>query len=214
MVILVVDDHAIIRVGLEYYIGKILPEVKVIPCETFPAALEALTKYEVNVVVLDIVMPGAGNTQMVSRIRKIRPDARILIYSGLEENLYALPYIKAGADGFLSKNDPYTEFGVAIKTVLDRGKYISRKIQQLMLFKFSDQGSSSMENPLQTLSRIEQEVLKLLIEGKRMKDIAAMLNLKQTTISTHKKNIFDKFGVTNVSELISNLQDFKYLLLI
>ncbi|GAB4021715.1 response regulator [Spirosoma koreense] len=211
MTILVADDHTIIRLGLELYLTDILPDANIILCETFPDVLEALDKQEVDLIVLDIDMPGSENSQMIRQIREKIPRILILIYSGLDEKIYALPYIRAGADGYLSKNAPHPEFEVAITSLLNQGKYVSREVNQLMLSKLGQKHPNMADNPLQSLSPGERKVLQLLVEGKWTKDIASTLKLKSTTISTYRKKIFEKFEVTNITELMQKVNLFKHL---
>ena len=211
MTILIADDHPIVGVALELNLAKFLPQANVVLCESFPAVLDTLDQCDIDVVVLDIDIPGSENSQMVKLIKEKKSTVLILIYSGLDEKLYALPYMKAGADGFLSKTAPHAEFATALTTVLQNGKYISRDIQQLWLSQLSEKQEVLAENPLQKLSKGERDVLHMLIEGRWPKEIAKVMNLKATTISTYKKKIFEKLDVANTIELIQKVNRLKHL---
>ena len=211
MTVLLADDHTIVLKGLQLQLDEVLPDATVILCQTFPAVLQSLKENPVDLIVLDIVMPGSTKSQMIQLIRDIRPDILILIYSGLDEEIYAIPYITAGADGYLSKHDPYTEFNVAITVLLERGKYVSPKVNQLMLNRLNGKSEKTVDNPIENLTKGELEVLKLIVDGKWTKEIAAILQIKPTTVSTFKKKIFDKFNVTNATDLLKNLSLFEHI---
>lgn len=211
MTVLLADDHTIVLKGLQLQLCETLPEATVVLCQTFPAVLQALCEQPVDLIVLDIVMPGSIKSQMIQLIRAKQPDILILIYSGLDEEIYAIPYITAGADGYLSKHDPYTEFNVAISVLLERGKYVSPNVNQLMLNRLYGKSEKTVDNPIENLTKGELEVLKLIAEGKWTKEIAAILRVKPTTISTFKKKIFDKFNVTNATDLLKKLSLFEHI---
>lgn len=211
MTVLLADDHTIVLKGLQLQLDEVLPDATVILCQTFPAVLQSLKENPVDLIVLDIVMPGSTKSQMIQLIRDIRPDILILIYSGLDEEIYAIPYITAGADGYLSKHDPYTEFNVAITVLLERGKYVSPKVNQLMLNRLNGKSEKTVDNPIENLTKGELEVLKLIVDGKWTKEIAAILQIKPTTVSTFKKKIFDKFNVTNATDLLKKLSLFEHI---
>lgn len=211
MTLLIADDHPIIRVSLKYHIPQFLPEANVLLCETFPEVLTTLDQQAVDVVVLDIDIPGSENTRMMKLIREKQANVLILIYSGLDKTVYALPYLQTGADGFLSKTASYSDFEVAITALLRQGKYFSADIQQLWLSKLGEQQKSLPDNPLQTLSEQEKKIAQLMTEGKWTKEIAAILKLKGNTISTYKKRIFEKLDVSNIMELTQKVNIFKHL---
>jgi len=211
MTVLLADDHTIVLKGLELQLEEVLPEATVILCQTFPAVIQALSEQLVDLIVLDIVMPGSPKSQMIQLIRAITPDILILVYSGLDEEVYAIPYITAGADGYLSKHDPYTNFNVAILVLLEGRKYVSPKVNQLILNKLNGKNEKAVGNPIESLTKGELEVLKLIVEGKWTKEIAAILQVKPTTVSTFKKKIFDKFNVTNATDLLKKLSLFEYI---
>jgi two-component system invasion response regulator UvrY len=148
---------------------------------------------------------------MMEVVREKQPDILILIHSGYDEETYALPYMQAGADGFLSKQASQEEFQAAYKALVNRGKYVSYRIQQTLLNNLGDNNSKKLKNPIMTLSPREILVMQLLTEGKWTKEIASLLNVKENTISTYKRRIFDKLEVADEIELskkVSLLKNF------
>ncbi|GAB4027499.1 response regulator transcription factor [Spirosoma koreense] len=211
MTILIADDHTIVRLGLELHLSDILPEAEVLLSQSFPEVLDILQQHAIDLIVLDVDMPGSENSKMIEKIRRLRPEVLILIYSGMDEQLYALPYIKAGADGYLSKNAPFSELTEAITALSEHGKYVSRVVQQQMLHSLGQAEPNLSGNPFQSLSQRERTVLNLLLEGKGTKLIANTLQLEQSTVSTYKKQVFEKFDVTSTAELIQKVAFYKHI---
>lgn len=205
---LIVEDHAIVRMGIDFLITDLFQPVDVHQVSNFTSALGLLHTNVFDLIVLDINIPGGENSRMIDKIRSIQPNARILVFSGSEEEIYALHYIQAGANGFLSKGASEEEFKVAILAVINNGKYISDKVQQQMVKNVLDNKYVS-SNPLEDLSRRELEVMHLLAQGKWTKEIATFLNLKETTISTYKARIFEKLEVGNIIEMFKKLESYK-----
>jgi len=198
--ILVVDDQAIVRVGLEILLKDSFGPVILTFAPDFFSAVKYVSKETWDLIILDINIPGGKSSKMIGTIRKIQPNVKVLIYTALEEDIYASHYIQAGANGFVSKIDDEKKLIVAIKKILFH-------------ISFS---SSTKEGPpaadiFSDLSIREQEVLYQVIEGKYTKDIAANLNLQVSTVSTYKSRLFKIFGVENVIELLNKVQMYKDL---
>lgn len=199
MNVLIVEDHPLFIIGTTLTIKDISPEATIQTAITFPDALVLLEKEKFDIIVLDIDLPGGENLKMMDMIRKISPKVHILIHSAFDEHLYAMPYLQAGADGFVSKKATPEEFKDAVNTIRNGKKYLSYEIQQTLI--------SNIGEPKQTnqLTPSELQVMQLLIEGKWTKEIAHVLNLKQNTISTYKRRIFDKLNVRDSIELAKKM---------
>jgi two-component system invasion response regulator UvrY len=206
--ILIVEDHAIVRMGIDILITDLFQSVDVYQAANFIAALDLIQAHVFDLIVLDINIPGGENSRMIGKIKLVQPSARILIFSGLEEEIYALHYIHYGANGFLSKEASEEECKVAILAVINSGKYVGNKVQQQTMKNILDNKCTS-PNPLEDLSRRELEVMHMLTEGKWTKEIATALNLKETTISTYKARIFEKLEVGNIIEMFKKLEMYK-----
>ncbi|WP_217427707.1 LuxR C-terminal-related transcriptional regulator, partial [Flavobacterium collinsii] len=137
-----------------------------------------------------------GNSvNMISKIRAIQKNVKILIFSAYDEENYGLRYINSGADGYLNKLCSEEEFITAITSILTTGKYVSDGLRDKIINNVIYKKST---NPLDALSNREMEVAKLLVKGDGNHEISHKLNIQSSTISTFKKRIFEKLEITNV----------------
>ena len=201
MNILIIEDHPLISSGIKHLIYKIDPRATVSHTDNFPSGLLLLASKKFDLAILDIDIPGGENIRMMEMIREKQQEIKILVHSGYDETVYALPYMQAGADGFLSKQAPEEDFHMAFHALLNRGKYVSYSVQQNLLVNLGESSTRKSKNPLTTLSPREMLVMQLLIEGKWTKEIAATLDLKENTISTYKRRIYDKLDVSDEIQL-------------
>ncbi|MCF0070169.1 response regulator transcription factor [Dyadobacter sp. CY261] len=206
--ILLVEDHAIVRLATRFLILDLLNPVVVHEAGSFSETLSQLSDNPVDLIILDINIPDGEGFNMIPKIRKIQPKVLIMIFSSLEEEIYALHYIKAGANGFLSKNALQEEIKRAILSMLEIGNYISAAVQQQLL-RNTLENKPNGENPLEHLSQRELEVMDMLIEGYWTKEIAIKLSLTESSVSTYKTRIFDKLKVSTLIEMFKKVQFFK-----
>lgn len=125
------------------------------------------------------------------------------MFSAYDEEQYALRYIHAGANGFLNKDSSDAEILLAVRSVLETGKYISPSIKEKIL---ENVFLKTPINPLETLSDREAEVARLLAKGEGNLEIANRLNIQMTTVSTYKNRIFEKLKINNVVSLVEILK--------
>jgi len=211
MNVLIIEDHPLIRMGLKMLISDCDPKAILHQAESFPLGMSILEKETIDIVILDIDVPGGENIKMIDRIREKQKEVAILIHSGYDEHVYALPYIRAGADGFLSKQASPDEFKAAWSALVGKRRYVSYRVQQLLLTNIAENDSQKASNPILTLSPRELLVMQLMSEGKWTKEIAAIMDLKENTISTYKRRIYDKLDVKDPIELSKKVSLLKYL---
>ncbi|RPE08845.1 DNA-binding response regulator [Chitinophaga lutea] len=203
--ILIADDHTIVRLGVAHIISTLPVPAKCIEAETFDRVIALLDIHIFDVLILDINIPGGNNLQMIDAVKLRQPQIKILIFSGYDEQLFAINYMQAGADGYLMKYTPEDEIRHAILTVMNREKYMSANTRQQMLDMLGSQ-REQVVNPLSSLSAREVEVMNLMTKGVPMATIAKMLHLQITTVSTYKTRIFEKLGITNIVELLEKVK--------
>lgn len=197
--ILLIENHSIVRLATLFIIRDVIPEVTSWETNNFPDALHIVSTHRLDLIFLDINTPDGEGFQMIAKIRRLQPDVTIMVFSDIDEELYAMHYLKAGANGFLSKNSSTKEIRTAVAAILTNGRYVSEMVQQLLLYGNTPEMRQS--NPLAALSQREIEVMDLLLEGKWTKEIATLLNITGSSVSTYKLRVFEKLGVNTVIEL-------------
>jgi DNA-binding NarL/FixJ family response regulator len=203
---LIIDDHFVVRIGTQFVLEGLFPHIDVLEAESFPDGIQIIKEHKIDIVILDINIPGGEDTKMISQIKNTLPNCKVLIFSDLPEDKYALRYLQAGANGFLSKKSTHKEYLDAISTIKNGDKFVSYHIQQNILTHIYNRRPTAQISSWKGLSSRETEITKLLIQGMWTKQIAYKLKLKESTISTFKRKIFDKIGVSNTLELAKKLE--------
>jgi len=204
--VLIADDHTIVRLGILLVVKSMFLNAQVYEAGTLDQTLAQLETRRFDLLILDINIPGGNNLQMINALRLRQPGIRILMFSGYEEQLFALNYIQAGADGYLVKHSPEEEIRTALRTVMNGEKYISATVKDQLLARLQHPHPPLAENPLTALSAREREVMNLLVKGENIGSIADMLHLQITTVSTYKSRIFEKMGTSNIIELAEKVR--------
>ena len=200
--ILLADDHSVVRHGISLILREACGDVEILHAENFNEVL-VKSKEKISLIFLDINLPGGNSPKMIEKIREKNPKVNILMFSAYDEEQYALRYIHAGANGFLNKDSSDAEILLAVRSVLETGKYISPSIKEKIL---ENVFLKTPINPLETLSDREAEVARLLAKGEGNLEIANRLNIQMTTVSTYKNRIFEKLKINNVVSLVEILK--------
>jgi two-component system, NarL family, invasion response regulator UvrY len=212
--VLLIDDHKIVTGAIGMMLQGYFHGIAVFKAESFPGALEILsTQHELDMIVLDIDIPGGKEQYMIADIRKTHPRIPILILSGYEEEIYALRFLTAGANGFISKDSSEDDILKAIVTVFNEGKYVSSSIQKKIVQNFFDgkYETKSSNHYRDILTPRENDVLELLLKGRWTKEIARELRINLSTVSSHKTRIFEKFDVDNSIDLFKKIENYRKL---
>ncbi|MDR6403227.1 MULTISPECIES: response regulator transcription factor [Chryseobacterium] len=196
---LLADDHSIVRQGVEIVINDIVPNAEVYHTSSLQQIVGLVASKGIEIAIIDAHFPDGNSLHILSQMRNANPDIKILIFSGLEENVHALKFINAGANGYLSKLGEEEDLRQAISDIINDGKYISA-VSQDLLAQFAN--NPGMVNPLNVLTNRELQIAILYAEGYGNLEIANDLDIKQNTVSTIKKNIFNKLKIENLVELI------------
>lgn len=199
--ILVADDHSVVRIGLSITLKKLRPQAKIEEASSFRDVLDLIKKERFDLIILDINMPDGTFQQSFEIIKRKQPAAKVLVFSSQDEDVYAIRYLRLGADGYLHKMAAEETINQALERMFSKGKYLSDNVQ-LALIDQSLNRKSVVQNPLTALSGRELEIAILLIKGMTLKEIANQLSLHLSTISTYKGRIFEKLEVGSLPELI------------
>ena len=199
--ILIVDDHPMMREGLR---GVIRREPDLIVCgevENAQQAMAAIPKLAPDLALVDITLPGKSGLELVKDIKAMHPHLAILAISMHDESLYAERMLRAGASGYITKQQPPEELVKAIRQVLGNHLYMSKEVSEKLLRRFSGQ-PIKIQSPAEILTDREFEILQLIGEGKSPKEIARQLHISGKTVAVHSANIRQKLNLKSTAQLI------------
>ena len=197
--LIIADDHPIVREGLKRIITEYSDMHLVSEVADGNEVLAQCREHDVDVLLLDISMPGPGFLNVLQRIGEVHPDVRVLVLSTHPEDQYAVRALKAGAAGYLTKNHTPEELADAIRHVYNGRKYVSPIVAEELV----SQLNSGKELQLyKNLSDREYQILCMMGSGKQLNKIASSLSLSPKTISTYRNRILDKLKLKTTGELI------------
>jgi two-component system invasion response regulator UvrY len=195
---LIADDHDVVRRGLKQILFDAFPSAIVAEVTNAEDLLKKVNLEEWDVVISDISMPGRSGLEVLQQIREDHPKLPVLILSVHSEDNYAIRVLKAGASGYLNKESLADELVRAVNHLLLGKKYITPSLGEKMATMLdSDTGKLLHES----LSDREFEVCKLLAAGKSVSEIAKMLFLSVTTVSTYRARVMTKLNLKTNSDL-------------
>ena len=196
--VILCDDHALIRRGIRDTLAD-APDMRVVGEAADYTELRGLMRGEAcDVLVLDINLPGRSGLDVLHALKDEGSPVKVLVVSMYPEDQYAIRVLKAGAAGYLSKDSASDELVKAIHRVLLGKKYISQTIAEKLATSFS---GDTAKPPQEYLSDREFEVMKLLASGKTISEIAEMLSLSVTTVSTYRARVMTKMNMKTNADL-------------
>lgn len=196
--VLIADDHSLVRDGMRRLLTAEGDVTVVAETETGDAVPEAVARTGADVALIDVGMPGPPFTHLVRDLATRFPATRTLVVSGCDEADFALPALRAGAAGFVSKGNPPEELIAAVRKAHAGGRYVSDALAQLLAAGLADADAG----PDAGLSRREREVLALFGAGCGLQGTAARLGLSPKTVSTYRARLLEKLDLHSTAELI------------
>lgn len=198
--VFIADDHPVVRFGLEQIIDQEEGMECVGEASTSNEALRGALETEVDVVLLDLEMPGRGGLDTLKELKRREPELRVLVLSHFPEDPYALRAIKAGAAGYLNKDSIVSELTGAIRRVAGGSRYLTPETaEQLAMYV---QEPEPEDEAHKSLSDREFQVFCMIGKGMTVSEIADELALSVKTISTYRSRILDKMRLSNNAQLI------------
>lgn len=194
--VLVVDDHPLIRLGLRQIVAEIDDIEIVAEASSGIEGVRALEAGGLDVVTLDMAMPGRSGVEILRRMRTVAPQVPVLIYSRFPEEQYALRAVRAGAAGYVMKSAPPSEVVAAIRDVARGERHLSARMSRQVI----DEPERGRDHD--RLSNREFEILRLLTSGHTVSRIAADLSLSIKTVSTHRTRLLKKLGLSSTADLV------------
>ena len=198
--IVIVDDHPLFRKGLEQLINN--SDGGFVVCGEAGNAAEAMSiirQLKPDLVIVDISLPGANGIELIKNIRSEFQKLPVLTLSMHDESLYALRALRAGAQGYVMKEEALENVIIAIREVLAGRPYLSREMSAKVITNFA--GGTDQGNPTDKLSDRELEILELIGKGRDVGEIAHALHISVKTVETHRAHIKEKLNLKNARQV-------------
>lgn len=202
---LLADDHHVVRTGLGLIIKDEFSNAEIDECSNGNCVWKKIQSTEYDLVILDIAMPAMDSLRLLKNIFTHKPRQKVMIFTMSSVAVYAKQYLALGVKGFINKQAEPSEVRLGIAAILNNRKYLGSDMKHILTW-------DNVNNPANTLfdslTIRELEIMNHLVAGKNVSEIAGMLSLHITTVSTHKANLMAKLDVSNVVELTQKVQLF------
>lgn len=197
--VLLADDHSLVLEGFRRLLEPHFELVGMV--EDGRALLEAASKLEPDVVLLDISMPLLNGIDAAKQLRKLAPHSKIIFLTMHADPAYVSEAFRVGASGYLLKRSAATELVFAIQEVLKGGYYVTPQVTRGVLEDVFSPSGRDKPSPAHQLTPRQREVLQLVAEGKSIKEIASILDISVKTVEFHKSRIMKELDVRTTAEL-------------
>lgn len=196
--LLIADDHKLFRIGLQKMLRE-AGDLKIVgEARSGEEAVRLARELAPNVVLMDICMPGIGGLEATRRIVRMQRDIKVVAVTAFEDSPYPVQALKAGALGYLTKSVNAEELLSAIRRVFLGKRYLSSEVaQQLAVTNFEEES----EDPFDQLSGREMQIMLMVVNCHKVKDISSNLHLSPKTVNSYRYRIFEKLNVTSDVEL-------------
>ena len=196
--ILIADHQQIVRRGLRVLIESLPSKYHVFEASTCAEAKQMLLTLDIQYIISDMFLADGSILSAIHQLMNNRKKTTVLIYSMIDEKIYARRLVQKGVRGFVSKDAPLSELENALRCFLNGDIYLSQRMQEYLLMPPI---ADSLVNPIDSLSDRELEVVEYVITGMELKEIAEILKRDITTVSTYRRRAYQKLGVHNIIEL-------------
>ncbi|MEW6602094.1 MAG: response regulator transcription factor [Nitrospirota bacterium] len=200
--VLIVDDHPIMREGISEIINR--EKDITVCCEAGNVldAMQTITDCKPDIAVVDLTLKKSNGLRLIENISYSYEGLPVLVYSMHDESIYAERCLKAGARGYIMKQEPSRKFLSALRTVLKGEIYISEKLSEQLLHKFIERKNDQPKSSIELLGNRELEVYQLVGQGLKKRDIASNLNISLKTVENHIEHIKKKMKFKDFHELL------------
>jgi DNA-binding NarL/FixJ family response regulator len=202
--VFVVDDHPIVRQGLALLINQ-QPDLTVCgEAEEVHDALQKIAICKPDIVIVDISLNGPDGLELLKTVRARDASLPILILSMHDESIYAERALRAGANGYIMKQEATETVLAALRRIINREIYVSEKVASKMLRRFISGSATARQSPIADLSDRELEVFRLIGEGHSTRRIAEELHLSVKTVESYQAHIKEKLSLRSARELVQH----------
>ena len=200
--VLLTDDHTLFRQGIRTLLSA-EPDMEVVgEAGDAMESVAAAKQFRPDVVLMDIGMTGMSSFEATRQIRKERPETKIVFLSMYDDEDYLAECVEIGGNGYVLKDSPADQLVTAIREVHRGGSYLSPRLLSRLVDGFRGQGNPIRQPRFGTLTKREREILKMLAEGKSVKEIATGFDLSVKTVEAHKFNLMRKLDIHNKAQLV------------
>ena len=206
--VLLAEDHSLVRAGIRALLQS-LPTVEVVgEASDGREVLNLVTRLQVDVVLMDISMPGMNGLEATTRITREFPAVKVVILSMYSTEEYVMQALKAGASGYLLKDAGISELERAIKAASQGESYLSPAVSRHVIDEYMRDLNGSLSraktatSPLDRLTPRQRESLQLIAEGHTTQDIARILGISLKTVETHRAQLMERLGIYDVPGLV------------
>jgi two-component system response regulator NreC len=199
--IIIADDHKIVRNGLRSLIEKELDIEVIADVDNGRNAVRTALELAPDVVIMDIAMPDLNGIEATRQITAALPGTKVIALSMHADKRHVMEMLKAGASGYVLKDNAYEELASAIRTALGNHTYLSPQVAKIVIGDYVKLAQTANDSVFSLLSAREREVLQLLAEGKSTAHIAESLFISVKTVETYRQHIMEKLNIRSIAEL-------------
>jgi DNA-binding NarL/FixJ family response regulator len=197
-----VDDHPIVRRGFQLLLGM-EPDLMVCgEADSGPVALQKILALKPDVAIVDLGLKASTGLDLIKQLRAQALPVKLLVFTMRDEGIYAERALRAGADGYITKEEGTDKAIQAIRLLMQGKRYLSEKVAEKMMDSLTGTAPGT-GSAVQSLSDRELEVLELLGEGLGSREVAEKLHLSIKTVESHREHMKTKLGLTRATELVS-----------
>ena len=200
--VFLVDDHPIVRRAFQMLFSRQPDLLACGEADNGPAALEKILTLKPHVAIVDLVLKIGSGLDLIKQLRAQRLNIKLLVFTMRNEGIHAERALRAGADGYITKEEGPEKVIEAIRLVMQGHRYVSPEVAEKMVSRMTGHGSAA-ESPAHQLSDRELEVLELISKGLGSREVASALHLSIKTVESHREHIKTKLGLTRAAELVN-----------
>jgi len=199
--LIIADDHDIIHSGIKNILSE-EPDYKVVgEAKTAEEALIKVEKLKPKILLLDISMPKKSGLEIIKQVHSVSPKTKILVITVHKANAYIMSALKSGINGYLYKENAAEELLPALRKIASGGTYLTSSVSSYLVEKTMEKSKEKLIGAVLMTSR-EEEILRLVAEGKSAKEIAKLAFISRRTVENYKNTLLKKLGLHRTSDLI------------
>ncbi|WKD51346.1 response regulator [Microbulbifer spongiae] len=198
--VLVVDDHDLVRMGISRMLSDVEGVEVVGEANCGEEALEFVRQREVDVILMDVKMPGMGGLEATRKLLHRCPQAKVVAVSALDDDLFPNRLMEAGARGYVTKGADLAEMVKAIRTVVSGKVHLSKAMATKMALR-NVSGHAGNRSPFEKLSKRELQTADMIVNGAKVAEIAQALSVSPKTVNSYRYRIFEKLNISSDVEL-------------